>query len=232
MIGCLCVYGFTGGAYEVNPLVDYLTEHTNWLIKVAELPGHGKKLFLHNASYREWISAAESSLIDLIDQCDKIYLIGFSMGGMITAYLASKYKVSKLVLLSASGKYLSAGQLLKDFGQMLVASRQGNLKDDPLYNRYKNKRGVVPMRATREFIRCIKFTRPFLSKISCPVLIAQGKQDSMVPYRTAFYLKKNISSEDKEVVFFDRSKHLICLGEDKDELCLVVFSFLDSNKGG
>ena len=34
MIGCLCIHGFTGGPYEIEPLTTFLEEKTDWLISV------------------------------------------------------------------------------------------------------------------------------------------------------------------------------------------------------
>lgn len=228
MIGCLCIHGFTGGPYEVAPLAAYLRSHTDWQVEVISLPGHGETLHLKNANHEEWIQAAEEAMKKLDQLCDKIYLVGFSMGGMIASYLSAKYpKSSKLVLLSASGKYLNYKQLTKEWLELAMAGLKGEWKDNFLFQQYKRKLkpGVVPLKALLEFRKCVNFTTPYLHEVRCPVLIAQGLQDSMVPFKTAHYLEKEIPAKT-EVVFFEKSKHLICLGDDKDDLNESVFSFL------
>lgn len=226
MIGCLIIHGYTGGPYEVGPLASYLKEHSNWHIEVPTLPGHGRHLDLKNASHTEWITAAEDSLNQLKKKYNEIYLIGFSMGGMIAAYLAAKYKVDKLVLLATSGKYLSFKQMTIDMFEVMADGFRGNLNKNKLYIHYKRKLGLVPLKANIEFLKLVKLTRRQLKNVESPVLIAQGQQDSLVPYKTAYYLDKEIISERKEVVFFERSKHLICLGNDKDTLNKMVYDFL------
>ncbi|RLL42126.1 alpha/beta fold hydrolase [Oceanobacillus piezotolerans] len=226
MIGCLIIHGFTGGPYEVTPLATYLKEHTDWHVEVPTLPGHGEKLDLKDASYKQWITTAEDALKEMHENYETIYLIGFSMGGMIAAYLAAKYSVDKLVLLAASGKYLSFKQIAADVRYVVSDGIKGMLSENRLYNHYRNKLGMVPLKANVEFIKLVRFTRPYLKKVESPVLIAQGQQDGMVPYKTVYYLDKEIHSEQKEVVLFERSRHLICLGEDKDTLNLMVHDFL------
>jgi carboxylesterase len=226
MIGCLIIHGFTGGPYELEPLTEYLKENTNWHISVPTLPGHGKQLALENVTYKNWIEAAEASLKQLKDRCDEIYIIGFSMGGMISAYLAAKYKVDKLVLLATAGKYLSFKQIGVDLGEVIRDGITGKLGKNKLYLHYKRKLGVVPFKANIEFLKLVWQTRKYLRNVESPVLIAQGQLDSMVPYKTAYYLDKEIPSDRKEVVFFERSRHLICLGNDKDTLNRMVFEFL------
>ncbi|MBP1971447.1 esterase/lipase [Virgibacillus natechei] len=226
MVGCLIIHGFTGGPYEVDPLADYLKKNTDWHIEVPTLPGHGRNLDLKDVSYKKWIRAAEDSLKKLKSKYDKINIIGFSMGGMIASYLASKYKVENLVLLAPSGKFLSIRQLSLDIASVAADGMRGNLKKNKLYVHYKKKMGTIPFKANIEFIKLIKFTRKYLKKVTSPVLIAQGQQDGMVPYKTAYYLDKELKSKQKEVVFFERSRHLICLGDDKDLLNKMVYEFL------
>ncbi|MBY7142377.1 alpha/beta fold hydrolase [Virgibacillus sp. NKC19-3] len=230
MIGCLIIHGFTGGPYEVDPLAQFLQENTDWHIEVPTLPGHGRNLDLKDISYRKWINAAEDALKQLSSEYDSIYLIGFSMGGMIASYLAAKYRIDNLVLLAPSGKFLSFRQITLDLSSIAADGMRGNLGENKVYQHYKKKIGVIPFKANIEFVKLVKFTKRYLKKVKSPVLIAQGHQDGMVPYKTAYYMEKEINSKRKEVVFFDNSKHLICLGDDKDTLNQMVYDFLAKGK--
>src|SRR5690625_584585 len=89
LIGCLLLHGYTGGPFEVDPLKEFLEEETNWKIVVPVLEGHGEQLHLDRATYETWLKDAEDALQQLRGQCAEVYVIGFSMGGMIAAYLAA-----------------------------------------------------------------------------------------------------------------------------------------------
>ncbi len=93
MTGCLLIHGYTGGPHEVEPLAAYLREHTDWDVEVPTLPGHGVNLELDNVTHTAWLAAAEDALKNMQEKADKLYLIGFSMGGMIAAYLASRHDI-------------------------------------------------------------------------------------------------------------------------------------------
>lgn len=227
MTGCLIIHGYTGGPYEVEPLATYLVEHTDWDVVVPTLPGHGNTLALENVSHETWIQAAEDSLRKLKEKYTQVYLIGFSMGGMIAAYLAAKFKVDKLVLLATAGKILSLKQLTLDFGEVITDRIKGTLQENLNYQRYKKKIGKVPLKSNIEFLKLVRYTRGYLKDIESPVFIAQGIQDGLVPASTASYLDREIStSSQKEVVLFEKSDHLICWGEDKDTLNGMVHDFL------
>src|SRR5690625_3753315 len=123
-VGCLIIHGYTGSPYEVAPIADYLREKTDWQIVVPTLPGHGDELDLEDVVYEEWLEAAEESLQQLKAAYDVIYLIGFSMGGMIAAYLAGKFDIQKLVLLATAGKIFSFKQMTLDVGEARSEERR------------------------------------------------------------------------------------------------------------
>ncbi|WP_407271769.1 alpha/beta hydrolase [Radiobacillus sp. PE A8.2] len=225
MIGCLCLHGFTGGPYELSPMTDYFRKRTDWQVVAPSLPGHGNELTLERTTYKNWIEVAENALKKLIEQCDKIYIIGFSMGGMIASYLAARYNVNKLVLLSTARKYLNVRQLTVDMLRFGKEALAGELAEDKVFQRYNAKKGKIPIRALVEFQRCVRFTKPFLKQLECPVLIAQGLQDGIVPYKSAYALKQEIPV-DSEVIFFHDSKHHICFSDERDALIQSVYSFL------
>lgn len=224
------IHGFTGGPYEVEPLAQYLQENTNWEIVIPVLPGHGEvygeTLELENVTYDVWIETAETELKEMMETCDEVYVIGFSMGGMIAAYLAAHYEIDRLVLLSTARKYISFRRLSRYIGQLIGESFKGTLDDNELYTHYRSKMKMVPFRANIEFMKLVNETRRHLHDVESPVLIAQGKQDMIVPSSAATHLDEEISSEFKETILFEQSNHLICLGNDKPVLNDKVLKFL------
>src|SRR5699024_2542042 len=94
------------------------------------------------------------------------------------------------------------------------------------YSHCKGKMGTVPFKASIEFMRLVNQTKQYLSEIQSPVLIAQGQKDMIVPAKSAYYLDKEIGSEHKEVILFEQSNHLICLGSDREVLNRKILTFL------
>lgn len=226
MIGCLIIHGYTGGPYEVEPLVQYLKEHTDFVISVPILPGHGEQLMLDDKSHGEWLEAAEESIEELIKDCDRIYVIGFSMGGMIAAYLAAKYDVEKLVLLAPARRYISVGKIARRIGEVVVDVFRGTLADNEFYLNVKEKRAEVPMKSNVEFTRLVRHTKNYLEDVTAPVLIIHGQDDSIVPVSAVKDLDEEIASDEKQIVVFDREDHMLCLGESKEVVNQLVYNFL------
>lgn len=226
MISCLIIHGYTGGPYEIDPLVTHLKEYTDWHIEVPVLSGHGRELDLIDVSYDVWLNDADKLLKKLITMSEQVYVIGFSMGGMIAAYLAATNEVDKLILLAPARRYISFKNLARTFGEMIGDGFKGRLNENELYIQYKGKLGEVPLKANVEFMKLVHYTKPFLKKIHIPVLIIQGKRDEMVPFRTAYALEREIGSAEKEVVIFDRSGHHLCLGLDQEIVQHIALQFL------
>nr|WP_263323823.1 alpha/beta fold hydrolase [Neobacillus sp. Marseille-Q6967] len=226
MIGCLCIHGFTGAPYEVEPLAEYLNIHTDWVISVPTLPGHGVTLSLKGVHYQQWIDHAENELKKLIQSCDQVYVIGFSMGGMIASYLAAKYPVDKLVLLSAAALYLNPKQMASEIRSMVKDTIKGNLSNNELFQRYKRKIKATPITATFQFRRLVSFIKPLLPQVEVPTLIAQGECDGVVPPKSAEYLYRTISAKTKKLAYIKDSNHHICHCEEKEALFSEVYDFL------
>jgi len=226
MIGCLLIHGFTGAPYEVEPLAAFLKERTDWEIRVPTLPGHGAPGSLKGVQYQEWIDYAEAELTQLAVTCNEVYVIGFSMGGMIASFLAAKYPVDKLILLSAAAFYVNPKQLAVDMKEMIKDSLHGKLRDNELFLRYKRKIKETPLAATFQFRRLVSFIKPLLHQVNVPTFIAQGECDGIVPPKSAEYLFHTISTKQKKLAFFKHSKHHICYCEERDLLFSQVLDFL------
>lgn len=226
MIGCLFIHGFTGAPYEVDPLANDIKERTGWLVRVPTLPGHGVPLSLKGHTYNEWVECAEQELLALMKEVDEVYVIGFSMGGVIASYLAANYEVKKLVLLSAAVYYVNPKQLLLDCKEMIRDLWHGNLNQNEIYTRYKRKFLETPLRATFEFQKLVKKVKPYLNELTLPVLIIQGECDGIVPVKSAHYLYKTIPSKEKMLRLLPCSNHHVCHGDDYEDLKEYVESFL------
>jgi carboxylesterase len=224
--GCLLIHGFTGSVYEIYPLVEHLKKETDWMIYTPILAGHGEEESLKEASWRDWIASAEVELQKMEEQCDEIYVIGFSMGGLIASYLASKYSITKLVLLSPAVYCINPQLLIRDISDMV----RDFFKDQPSASnsitRYKHKIKNTPLKAVYNFRRLVKGLRPSIAKIKVPVLIIQGVKDNLVQPRGAQYIFDHVQSKEKEILYLKESKHMICLDCESDQILSKVDLFL------
>jgi carboxylesterase len=229
--GVLFLHGFSGGPYEVQPFINYIKDRTDWAVSIPTFSGHGEAEQLSMKGYKaeHWLMEAEAAYRRLTKQVDEVIVVGFSMGGVIAMYLAIRYKVKKLVLLSAAAKYVSPLQLFKDIRAMAYDLVHHKLEENELFTRYKFKLKNVPPSATVEFMKVVQKTKPYIHQITCPTFIVQGLLDGIVPSNTAQLLFDQIASTKKYMHISKKGKHHICYSEDCDQWFEEVYHFLKWN---
>ncbi len=88
-IGALLVHGFSGTPGELRPLAERLAEQ-GYSVEAPLLAGHGgSQDELAAVTWRDWVASARQALGALRARCETVVLVGFSMGGAITLYLAA-----------------------------------------------------------------------------------------------------------------------------------------------
>lgn len=220
----LIVHGFAGGTYDEEALANYLELNRCFDVYQFTLPGHDKNL--SKATSEDWIRKSEKMLEWLIKKGYRnIYVIGHSMGGVIAAYLAAKYKeVKKLVLAAPAFHYLSVDSkdsnpissikkipnVIKSYGGSEVVSRMLKLNINTL----------------NEFTHLVKENYDVTKDITCPTLILQGTKDNLVPLSSSKYVYETIKSKKKRIVYLEGMNHDLFRGKNKEDLYKQVERFL------
>lgn len=229
MVGCLLIHGFTGSGFEVEPLVHHLTGRGIHAV-CPTLAGHGinPEKPMQDVVWQDWVRSAEVAIQQLKDEYDTIYVIGFSMGGLIAGYLANRYQADKLVLLSASVFYLNPKQLAKDLAA-LTQSLLKNPEQRQAFRHYTERIKAIPLKAVSEFRRLVRALKPELANITIPTLIIQGALDDLVDPKSATYIHDSVKSTDKHLHILPKSKHIVCHDCEQEKLIKLVGDFLEIN---
>ncbi|GEK60134.1 hypothetical protein CHL76_15540 [Marinococcus halophilus] len=228
-IGCLCLHGFTGSPWEIEPIAENLRASTDWMVETPVLPGHayGSFSIQNRVSYITWIHAADRAAKRLAAACSTLYVIGFSMGGLLACYVAARYRVERLVLIGTPMEYINPVQFLKDTLLVAIGRARGSLH--PWYGVAAEKLRT-PGWALREFQQAARVLRPFVGKVSCPVFIGQGEKDGLVPVRSAARIYKTVQSPVKQFVIYKSGKHFLFHGPHLHETVKDVRLFLTAKQ--
>ncbi|OCT14227.1 hypothetical protein A8709_25690 [Paenibacillus pectinilyticus] len=213
---CLLFHGFTGGPYEVEPLARHLRERGQ-LCEVPILPWNGENHHqLHASRWEDWVQAAESHAEQMTAAYGSFDMVGFSMGGLLAAYLSVRYPVRKLILLNTAVIYVSPGRLLNV------------IRDEWKYERKISlvKAKSTPLLATWQFTRLVRHLKPELSLVNKPTFVAQSERDQVIHPQSARYIYSRLRGQ-RELHWHAKSDHLICLSEDAPALFRQVSAFLE-----
>lgn len=219
----LVIHGFGGGIYDEEYLINRLELIKKYDVYSFTLPGHdGIKT---NMKEDKWIEKTEEMMNFLIKNKYKtIYVIGHSMGGVLAARLASKYKeVKKLVLLAAAFRYL-------EFKEDEVDVVKSITKLPGLAKEYKDefvsRMQKMPLPSIKEFMNTVRHNETSLKNIYIKTLIIQGTSDNLVPQETADFIYDLIPSQEKEVLMCEGVNHDIFRSNKKEQITKEIIEFL------
>jgi Esterase/lipase len=167
-------------------------------------------------NWKDWLQRAEDCIAMATSKSDDIYLVGYSMGGVIATYLSTKYKVKKLILLAPAFEYINlsnATTLLTSF-----------VKNDPPV-----KKTEMPTNFFPEFMNLVNELRDSVKDVSVPTLIFQGSDDKTISPKVAKKYYKLLPLEEKRLLTIEGATHrLIDDVQSKNIIVNLIDAFMEN----
>lgn len=224
----LIVHGFAGATFEQEKLANSLELERNFDVFTFTLPGHDFKDKKKTTS-KMWIEECENQVEILINAGYKnIYIIGHSMGGIISSYLATKYKEIKRVVLLAPA---FSSLISKEEGGIINALKHGSeiLKNYD-WNDIMMRANKLPISAVKEFFELVENYKDYVYKIKVPILILHGSKDNVVPIESSRKVYDELEVEKKVFIITDGCDHNLFTCKKTNQNIVEVKRFLKSNK--
>jgi carboxylesterase len=228
-VAALLVHGFTGSPQSMRPLGKYLGDKGLAVVGVR-LPGHGTTWQdLNTRTAQEWIEAAEEAFHRLGTQKEKVFLVGLSFGSAICLDIAARYpdKVAGVVGLAPFLFTKDPRRFLSPLIRRIAKSVPGVANDifDPEQRELAYDR--FPVGAGHLMLQFAKKVVAELGAVRSPTLLIHSRNDHTAHPSNSQVIHDAISSEDKEIVWLDRSYHVITLDVDRDDVYKRTFRFID-----
>jgi len=229
--GVLLVHGFTGLPAELFLLGEFLNRQ-NFTVLCPRLAGHGTdENDLMRTTKDDWFNSVLDGFHILRGVCEKIFVVGHSMGGLLTLKLAAEKNLSKIVTLAAP-IFINDGLGLKNLppkefcGNACIIQPRRKLNDVPQAANEVYKK--TPLISVHELVGLIDDAKNFLPKVTAPILIMHGEDDHTAQPRSARFIMDNVGSPDKKIITVPNSGHLLPLDENRDFVFESVLNFLRS----
>ncbi|MCB0278564.1 MAG: alpha/beta fold hydrolase, partial [Calditrichaeota bacterium] len=98
--GILFLHGFTASPHELRSFAELIHQKKGFTVSVPLIAGHGESNeILNNTRFNAFQNSADTGYQNLKKICNKIFLVGMSMGGSLCLDLASKYQVDGIILM-------------------------------------------------------------------------------------------------------------------------------------
>ena len=221
----LIIHGFAGGVYDQERLYHELELKWNYDVFTFTLPGH-EGVTDRDIKYTEWIEKAESEVEFLINHgYQTIYVIGHSMGGVIAAYLASKYQeIKKLVLVAPAfrhyafedGTFSVKNSLVK--GQKILSQYGFKLEASRFFK--------LPTTYVVEFRKIVKENEETCKKVHIPTLIIRGTSDEIVPEESVELIYEQLDNPYKKIIHLENITHDVFRESLTNEAIKLIEDFL------
>jgi carboxylesterase len=227
-VGALLIHGLTGSPQGMRGLGEHLAER-GVAVEGIRLPGHGttwQDLTAHTAA--EWVEAVDAGFDKISHGRDATFVVGLSGGGTLAIEFAARNpeRVAGLVTLAGMVYTKDPRRFFAPVIRRLTKSVAGVGNDiaDPRGREIVYER--LPTAAAHELLRLCKRARAALPLVRCPILIMHGRNDHTVHPSNAQLIFDSVSSRDKELVWMERSYHVITLDYDRDEVFRRTYEFM------
>ena len=233
-LGVLIIHGFTNTTFETKDLAKHLSNN-GFHSLTKNLPGHGTTVEDCNRyKYTDWINFVERELAELASCCDKIFVIGISMGSVLAMYLCTMFPISAAVFGAPVLEFKDqfGTRILTPLLHKIVRTHK---KGFSYPREIRNKMKFFgyqewPMSAVNEFRKLTNVVKKELKQIKTPSLIIHSKQDKLQLPSNNLFVYNSISSLVKDNLILNNAGHnLYAKSPDQKIVFKKITKFLKDN---
>jgi len=226
-VGVLLIHGFTATPQETRRMGGYLAER-GLTVHGVRLAGHGTTPeALARTTWRDWVASAEAGLHTLRERCQKVFVMGLSLGGSIALHLAAHHPVDGLVVIEAPytlNWQLRLAPLLRRFVPYWPKTSSDlhdpqALQERICYDRFP----VSSVAQLADFLRQLPADLPL---VQAPTLLIYARQSQVVPARDAELILKRLASSEKELLWLERGGHVVIEDYDREVAYRAAYQFV------
>jgi carboxylesterase len=210
--GCLLIHGFTGAPKEMRWMGEYLASK-GYSVLGVRLAGHATQPEdMLRVRWRDWVTSVEDGYDLLKGAADQIFVMGLSMGGILSLLFAAEQQVSGVVAMSTPYELPDDPRL--PFIKVLSLLQPKVPKGPPDWRNPEAAKDHVdypyhPTRAIVELRDLLREMRLALPNIKVPVLLIHSRLDAGVLPHNAEQILAHLGTRDKQLLWVENSGHVI-----------------------
>lgn len=160
-----------------------------------------------DCNWHQWVGRAKSVINEQELLNRSIYLVGFSMGGVIAAYLAAtSAHVKKLILLAPAFQYWNKDAIASAITKQATSIFNSDGKAD-------EQDITIPRTFYTAFTDVIRHCKPYIEKVMCPVLLLHGDIDEVISVKSSIYAYDKIPHKQKKLILLHNGHHRLLMDE-------------------
>lgn len=233
-VGCVLVHGFTGSPSEMRPIGDRLAA-AGVRCYAPLLPGHGTSLDDMEASTAEdWLRGARSAVEKARAAHQQLFVVGFSMGGLLAVNLSLTVPVEGLAVVcmplsihDPKAKLMPLLGLFRRYEPPKPPRPSASAAGAPPVRpgvAYEQK----PVLSIKRLMGLMKHTVKALPGVEAPLLAVYGALDKTAPVTDGQQVLAAVASASKRLEVLPQSKHMCMFGPDAGLLGDIIGEFAAS----
>jgi len=218
--GALVLHGFTGNPFSIRRVASTIAA-AGLTVEAPLLPGHGTSVAdMVETRWSDWSAAAEASYLDLAGRCEKVVVVGLSMGGTLSCWLGERHsEIAGLVLINPLVRSIPADQVdllrgMADAGETLMDGIGSDIAQPDVAELSYSQ---TPIRPLLSLLEAADEVGAKLADITCPVLLLSSRDDHVVPPVNGDDIVAALADRC-ERVWLERSFHVVTLDYDREEI--------------
>lgn len=231
--GCLLIHGFTGAPKEMRWMGEYLS--------AQGFPGLGVRLAGHatrpedmvRSRYTDWMASVEDGYHLLGGVTDRIYLVGLSMGGILSLLMSTKLDVAGVVAMSTPYRipYDYPAWTIKLLSKFV--HYQPKDKEEPGADWFDKAAYAEhisypqnPVRSGAELQLLLGEMRAALPRVDVPVLLIHSKNDTYVLPENMEHIYTGLGTSDKTKLYVTEAGHVVTRDAARGEVFHAASEFI------
>ena len=215
-VGAVLCHGLTGMPGSLRDWGSALAA-AGLTVRIPRLPGHGTRWQdANHVSWLDWYGELERTFDEVRGRCDRVFVMGLSMGGTLTLRLAEQRgdDVAGTVVVNPSLFTTRKDAKLLPIARFVVPSFPPVGNDikkagavEPAYDR-------LPVKAAYQLAQLWKVTNADLQRLTQPLLVFTSRDDHVVEPANSERLMQEAASTDKRQVVLENSFHVATMDND------------------
>ncbi|MCW5652829.1 alpha/beta fold hydrolase [Hydrogenophaga sp.] len=232
-VGVLVCHGFTGSTQSMRPLGEHIAK-AGYTVIGPRLKGHGvSPAAMARTTASDWIASVEEALATLRKSCSQIFMVGLSMGGTLSLYMAAMHPdvIKGTVPINGAVQLNSADMAGLALATGLPDTVPGIGSDIKAPGIQELAYPEVPVAAFRQVYALMAVTHDLLPRIKCPALVMTSREDHVVDPSNGPRIVRRLGSSRIDFRWLDNSYHVATLDHDLDLIAQETLSFIRSIAG-
>jgi len=231
---CILTHGFSCNPEEMRFLADYLAEN-GYSAYGVRLSGHGTEpKDLANVTWQDWVSDLKKAYKEVKKKCDKVFLIGQSLGGMLSLTSAGVLAVDGVVAISTPYLRYTNKDLLShiflDWTRPMI--HKVGVKEHPKWGIRREADypayAAYPQQVFRQIYALSIAVKDALPFVKAPVMVMQSKADATIPADSSSRFERRLKNTQVETVLLEKYGHGITMDPKREEAFKIIVEFLNT----